>query len=130
MKDAAIAEAQRTIADLARTPVGRRWLLKMGVSTAAALAIPSWAAAQGPPCPPAAPRSRRGNVFHFALGPAAATLPDLTAGRERSSDPVDAPHPELALRRSGPRARYGASSTQTSSPTSRPCPCPTTGSTT
>jgi hypothetical protein len=78
MKDAAIDEAQRTIANLARTPVGRRWLLKMGVSTAAALAVPAWAAAQGPQPPAPARRSRRGIVFQFALGPAAAALPDLT----------------------------------------------------
>ena len=79
MKAAEITEAQRTIAELTRTPIGRRWLLKMGVSTAAALAVPAWAAAQAPPAPaPAAPRARRGIVFHFALGPAVAALPDLT----------------------------------------------------
>ena len=76
MKDAPIDETQRTIADLVRTPVGRRWLLKMGVSAAAALAIPSWAAAQGPVPVEPAPRSRRGGMFHFALG-AAANLADL-----------------------------------------------------
>ncbi len=89
MKDAEIAEAQRTIAELTRTPVGRRWLLKMGVSAAAALALPAWAAAQGPA--PAAPRSRRGTVFHFVLGSAAA-LVGSQGRRERAQDPADAPH--------------------------------------
>jgi hypothetical protein len=74
MKDPGIDETQRTIAELMRTPVGRRWLLKMGVTGAAALAIPSWAAAQGAGEP--LPRSRRGTMFHFALG-AAAQVADL-----------------------------------------------------
>jgi hypothetical protein len=76
MKDAAIDQTQRTIAELMRTPVGRRWLLKMGVMGAAALAIPSWAAAQGSPAPAPAPRSRRGTMFQFDLG-AVAHLTDL-----------------------------------------------------
>ena len=44
MKYAATDQTQRTIAELAQMPVGRRWLLKMGVSAAAILAMPAWAA--------------------------------------------------------------------------------------
>jgi hypothetical protein len=90
MKDDGLDEAQRAIAELMRAPVGRRWLLKAGLGAAAASAMPAWAAAAvGPGVPvadrlSAAPRSRRGIVFHFALGPAAhlADLRVVASGRE------------------------------------------------
>jgi hypothetical protein len=89
MKDDGIDEAQRAIAELMKTPVGRRWLLKAGLGAAAA-AMPAWAAAAGRPDAAvantlgAATRSRRGTVFHFALGPAAhlADLRVVASGRE------------------------------------------------
>src|SRR5262245_59907322 len=87
MTDDGIDEAQRAIAELMSTPVGRRWLLKAGLSAAAALAVPASAiAAKGPGAftDSATPRTRRGIVFHFALGPAAhlADLKVVASGRE------------------------------------------------
>src|SRR5262245_1449065 len=89
MKDDGIDEAQRAIAELMRTPVGRRWLLKAGLGAAAASTMRAWAtAATGPGAVAdergAAPRSRRRIVFHFALGPAAhlADLRVVASGRE------------------------------------------------
>jgi hypothetical protein len=89
MTNDGIDEAQRAIAELMRTPVGRRWLLKAGLGTAAALAMPAWvtpATGQGTVADElgAAPRSRRGIVFHFALGRAAhlADLRVVASGRE------------------------------------------------
>jgi hypothetical protein len=89
MKDRSIDEAQRAIAELMRTPVGRRWLLKAGVGAAAAWAVPAWATAAtrrkaGADTHGAGPRTRRGIVFHFALGPAAhlADLRVVASGRE------------------------------------------------
>src|SRR5262245_53269867 len=89
MKDRGLDEAQRTIAGLMRTPVGRRWLLKAGLGAAAAAVMPAWATpatGQGTMADDrgAAPRSRRGIVFHFALGPAAglADLRGVASGSE------------------------------------------------
>ena len=89
MTDDGIDEARRTIGELMRTPVGRRWLLKAGLGAAAATAMSAWvspATGQGTVAdePGAATRSRRGIVFHFALGPAAhlADLRVVASGRE------------------------------------------------
>jgi hypothetical protein len=82
MKDDGMDEAQRAIAELMRTPVGRRWLLKAGMSAAAVWGMPVWAtAAAGPDVAEAdelgaAARSRPSIALHFALGPAAG-LADL-----------------------------------------------------
>src|SRR5262249_47812872 len=89
MKDRGIDEAQRAIAELMRTPVGRRWLLKAGLGAAAASAMPAWATAatgQGTVGDDrgALSRSRRGIAVYFALGPAAhlADLRVVASGRE------------------------------------------------
>jgi hypothetical protein len=94
MKDRGIDEAQRAIAELMTTPVGRRWLLKAGVGAAAAWALPAGATAAtrrkaGADTHGAGPRTRRGIVFHFALGPAAhlADLRVVASGREVALTP-------------------------------------------
>ena len=83
MENDRIDEIEHTIADLMRTPVGRRWLLKAGFTAAAAAGLPAWAGAAARPDVTvidrlgAAAKIPQSVVFHLALGPAAG-LADLT----------------------------------------------------
>ena len=79
MRDDGVDGVQRTIADLMRTSVGRRWLLKAGLGAGAALAMPQWAAASPAPVAGvvATASTPPGRVLHFALA-AAAGVDELT----------------------------------------------------
>ncbi|MGY6217785.1 hypothetical protein ACW73L_21710, partial [Methylolobus aquaticus] len=78
-------EVSQTLEALLRTPVGRRWLLKLGVNAATAAvvlrSVPAWAEErpeEGEDVESSATQARGGVLrrFHFALG-SAASLEDL-----------------------------------------------------